>query len=155
MLYRTLRTIAVISLASLIAVSSDGQTSSKKKKKTTSSSTRSRAKKKTTARRPAAPAVPVVRFTSPRSVQALAADLGSMATRIRSGQFGIMAISLTRGDTLFAHNAGVPLLPASTMKMLTTAVALDRLGPKYQFSTDVLYDGTLDPDGTIRERDFL
>jgi D-alanyl-D-alanine carboxypeptidase/D-alanyl-D-alanine-endopeptidase (penicillin-binding protein 4) len=153
MLYRTLRTIAVVTLASLIAVSSDGQTASKKKKKTTSSS--SRAKKKKTARRPVAPAAPAVRFTAPRTVQSLAADLGSMAARVRSGQFGIMAVSLTRGDTLFAYNAGTPLLPASTMKMLTTAVALDRLGPKYQFSTDVLYDGTLDSDGTIRGNVYL
>jgi D-alanyl-D-alanine carboxypeptidase/D-alanyl-D-alanine-endopeptidase (penicillin-binding protein 4) len=46
-------------------------------------------------------------------------------------------------------------MPASTMKMLTTAVALDRLGPKYQFSTDVLYDGTLDSDGTIHGNVYL
>ena len=78
-----------------------------------------------------------------------------MAGRIRSGQFGIMAVSLTRGDTLFAYNAGAPLMPASTMKMLTTAVALERLGPKYQFSTDVLYDGTLDADGTLRGNVYL
>ena len=152
MLYRTLRTIAVISLASFIAVQSDGQATSKKKKTTSSSRAK---KKKTTARRPVAPAAPAVRFTTPRTVQALAADLGSMAGRVRSGQFGIMAVSLTRGDTLFAYNAGTPLLPASTMKMLTTAVALERLGPKYQFSTDVLYDGTLDPDGTIRGNVYL
>jgi D-alanyl-D-alanine carboxypeptidase/D-alanyl-D-alanine-endopeptidase (penicillin-binding protein 4) len=78
-----------------------------------------------------------------------------MANRIRSGQFGIMITSLTRGDTLFSRNAGTPLMPASTMKMLTTAVALDRLGPKYQFSTDVLYDGTLDSDGTIHGNVYL
>jgi D-alanyl-D-alanine carboxypeptidase/D-alanyl-D-alanine-endopeptidase (penicillin-binding protein 4) len=60
-----------------------------------------------------------------------------------------MAISLTRGDTLFTWNAGAPLLPASTMKMVTTAIAFERLGPRYQFSTDVLYDGTLSPDGTL------
>jgi D-alanyl-D-alanine carboxypeptidase/D-alanyl-D-alanine-endopeptidase (penicillin-binding protein 4) len=41
------------------------------------------------------------------------------------------------------------------MKMLTTAVALDRLGPKYQFSTDVLYDGTLAPDGTLHGNVYL
>lgn len=154
-LYRTIRSLAVIALASLIAVSSDGQTGTRKKT-TKSSASKSRAKKKSTkARRPAAPAAPVIRFTTPRSVQSLAADMGSMAARIRSGQFGIMAVSLTRGDTLFSYNAGTPLLPASTMKMLTTAVALERLGPKYQFSTDVLYDGTLDPDGTIHGNVYL
>jgi D-alanyl-D-alanine carboxypeptidase/D-alanyl-D-alanine-endopeptidase (penicillin-binding protein 4) len=41
------------------------------------------------------------------------------------------------------------------MKMLTTAVALDELGPKFQFSTDVFYDGTLGPDGTINGNVYL
>ena len=81
--------------------------------------------------------------------------MGALASRIRSGQFGLMAVSLTRGDTLFNYNAGAPLMPASTMKMLTTAVALDRLGPKWQFSTDVLSDGTIDPDGTLRGNVYL
>src|SRR5204863_644147 len=40
-------------------------------------------------------------------------------------------------------------------KMLTTAVALERLGPKYQFSTDVLYDGTIDSDGTLHGNVYL
>jgi D-alanyl-D-alanine carboxypeptidase/D-alanyl-D-alanine-endopeptidase (penicillin-binding protein 4) len=78
-----------------------------------------------------------------------------MANHIRSGQFGIMAVSLTRGDTLFERNAGTPLMPASTMKMLTSAVAFEKLGPRYQFSTDVLYDGTLGPDGTLNGNVYL
>src|SRR5881394_3129380 len=120
-LYRTLRTVAVVGLASIIAVSSDGQTTSRKKR-TTRSSTKSRARKKVSAKKPAGPPVPVVHYTAPRNVQSLAADLGALASRIRSGQFGIMVVSLTRGDTLFDFNAGTPLMPASTMKMLTTAV---------------------------------
>lgn len=148
--------MAVFLLASLIAVSSDGQTRRKTTRKTTRSATsRSRAKKRPrrVSRKP--PAIPVVHYTTPRTAESLAADLGSMSNRIRSGQFGIMVVSLTRGDTLFSRNAGTPLLPASTMKMLTTAVALDRLGPKYQFSTDVLYDGTLGSDGTINGNVYL
>jgi D-alanyl-D-alanine carboxypeptidase/D-alanyl-D-alanine-endopeptidase (penicillin-binding protein 4) len=160
MLYRRLRLMAVLVLAALAATSIDGQTSKKRKK---TSASQSRSKKKTTkkkaakktARRAVAPAAPAIRYTMPRSVESLRADMGSMAARIRSGQFGIMAVSLTRGDTLFAYNPRTPLLPASTMKMLTTAVALDRLGPTYQFSTDVLYDGTLDSDGTLRGNVYL
>lgn len=150
--------MAVFLLASLVAVSSDGQTRRKTTKKATRSATsRSRAKKKPrkVSRKRATPAIPVVHYTTPRTAESLAADLGSMSNRIRSGQFGIMVVSLTRGDTLFSRNAGTPLLPASTMKMLTTAVALDRLGPKYQFSTDVLYDGTLGSDGTINGNVYL
>jgi D-alanyl-D-alanine carboxypeptidase/D-alanyl-D-alanine-endopeptidase (penicillin-binding protein 4) len=81
--------------------------------------------------------------------------MSAIAGHVRSGQFGIMAVSLTRGDTLFQYNAGTPLMPASTMKMLTSAIAFERLGPQYQFSTDVLYDGTLGADGTINGNVYL
>ena len=160
MLYRKLRFLIVFALASLVAVSSDAQTRRRSTKKTTrSSASKARASKSRAAKKPArhaaVPAVPVVHYTSPRTAASLASDLASQAGRIRSGQFGIMVVSLTRGDTLYSQNAGVPLMPASTMKMLTTAVALDRLGPTYQFSTDVLYDGTLDADGTIHGNVYL
>ena len=42
-----------------------------------------------------------------------------------------MVVSLTRGDTLFAQNAGEMMQPASTMKLFSTAVALDRFGPEH------------------------
>jgi len=97
-----------------------------------------------------ATAAPAFRHTAPRSADALARDLAYLLqNRTRSGAWGAAVVSLTRGDTLFAHEADRQLLPASTMKLLTTAVALERLGPQYQFSTDVLRDGTVAPDGTL------
>ena len=63
--------------------------------------------------------------------------------------WGGMVVSLTRGDTLYAYNAGEEMLPASTMKLLTSAIALDRFGPNYQFSTDALRDGVVGSDGTL------
>jgi D-alanyl-D-alanine carboxypeptidase/D-alanyl-D-alanine-endopeptidase (penicillin-binding protein 4) len=97
-------------------------------------------------------AVPVVavRHTAPRSADALARDLAYMlASRTRGGEWGASVVSLTRGDTLFSHNADRQFLPASTMKLMTTAIALDRFGPHYQFSTDVLRDGPVSADGTL------
>lgn len=64
-------------------------------------------------------------------------------------------VSLTRGDTLFTANAAAPVLPASTMKLLTAAVALDRLGPNYRFSTDVLRDGDVDANGTLNGNIYI
>jgi serine-type D-Ala-D-Ala carboxypeptidase/endopeptidase (penicillin-binding protein 4) len=60
-----------------------------------------------------------------------------------------MVVSLTRGDTLFAQNVGEPMLPASTMKLFTSAIAFERFGPDYHLSTDVLRDGAVGPDGTL------
>ncbi len=101
--------------------------------------------------RPAVPVLPALHFTTPRGAEALAADLASLLrARTRTGVWGAMVVSLTRGDTLFAHEPGAALVPASTMKLFTAALALDRLGPEHTFSTDVLRDGPMDEDGVVR-----
>ena len=104
----------------------------------------------TKARRPArAPVVPLLRFTTPRGASELKADLTTMlASRTKGGTWGAMVVSLTRGDTLFAHEADGRMLPASTMKLFTSALAFERLGPQYTFSTDVLVDGKM-VDGVV------
>jgi serine-type D-Ala-D-Ala carboxypeptidase/endopeptidase (penicillin-binding protein 4) len=94
--------------------------------------------------------VPAVRYDAPRSGEALAGDLASQLTRrVRSGHWGVIVVSLTRGDTLYQVNADQPLQPASTMKLFTSALALQTFGPEYQFSTDVLRDGAVDSNGTL------
>jgi D-alanyl-D-alanine carboxypeptidase/D-alanyl-D-alanine-endopeptidase (penicillin-binding protein 4) len=60
-----------------------------------------------------------------------------------------MVVSLTRGDTLYSSNPGNLLLPASTMKLFTAALAFDTFGPEHQFTTTVLRDGSVSPDGTL------
>lgn len=73
----------------------------------------------------------------------------ALAGRTRSGQWGAVVISLTKGDTLFEQNPDGQMAPASTMKMYTSAMALDRFGPAYVFKTPVLRDGTVSPDGVL------
>jgi serine-type D-Ala-D-Ala carboxypeptidase/endopeptidase (penicillin-binding protein 4) len=97
-----------------------------------------------------ADAVPAMRYDAPRSVPALAGDLSSqLSRRVRGGRWGAIVVSLTRGDTLFEENPDLPLQPASTMKLFTSALAFDRLGPDFTFSTDVLRDGPVDAAGTV------
>jgi serine-type D-Ala-D-Ala carboxypeptidase/endopeptidase (penicillin-binding protein 4) len=95
------------------------------------------------------PAVPAVRYSVPRSSADVASTLSGLTGRTRSGTWGAMVVSLTRGDTLYAENAGEEMMPASTMKLFTSAIALERFGPNYQFSTDALRDGQVGPDGTL------
>ncbi len=156
MQHRNIRALALLLIAGIAITPLDSPSQTKKKQTSAAARKRAAAKKKPT-RRPArkAPKAPAVLATAPRTAAALAADMGYMSGRIRSGQFGIMAVSLTRGDTLYQRNAGTPLVPASTMKMLTSAAAFERLGPQYQFSTDVLYDGTLGQDGTLSGNVYL
>ena len=80
----------------------------------------------------------------------LAASLTAALQRTRnSGTWGVIVVSLSSGDTLFWHNADRQLLPASTMKLFTSALALDRFGAGGRFETLVLRTGTVRADGTL------
>jgi len=114
------------------------------------SKSRSKRTAKTTTRRTAASVVPVLRHTAPRGAEALTADLAALlGSRTRHGEWGAMVVSITRGDTLFARGADALLVPASTMKLFTAAMALDKLGPEHTFSTEVLRDGPVNAAGVL------
>jgi D-alanyl-D-alanine carboxypeptidase/D-alanyl-D-alanine-endopeptidase (penicillin-binding protein 4) len=81
--------------------------------------------------------------------------LAGLTARTRGGAWGAMVVSLTRGDTLYALNPGDEMVPASTMKLLTSAIAFERFGPTYQFSTDALRDGEVGSNGTLSGNLFI
>lgn len=54
--------------------------------------------------------------------------------------------NLGTGDPLLAWNENEPRNPASVMKLLTTLVALDLLGPTYTWKTDVYLQGEVQGD---------
>ncbi|MDX2183668.1 MAG: D-alanyl-D-alanine carboxypeptidase/D-alanyl-D-alanine-endopeptidase, partial [Gemmatimonadaceae bacterium] len=85
-------------------------------------------------------------------VAPLVATVGETVDRFapRRGTYGLLVVSLDRGDTLFARQHTAPLLPASTMKLFTAALGFDRLGPEWQFKTEIFRDGPLLADGTVR-----
>ena len=80
--------------------------------------------------------------SSARAAIALCASLG-LALRTRSGRWGVLVTSVSRGDTLFSEEPDRLLKPASTMKLMTTALALERFGAEHTFATDVFSDGAL------------
>lgn len=47
------------------------------------------------------------------------------------------------GKVLMSHNPKMSLIPASAMKLVTSAVALELLGPEYTFKTILGYTGSL------------
>jgi len=73
----------------------------------------------------------------------------ALSRHTRGGTWGAIIVSLSRGDTLFSQNADAMLQPASTLKMYTSAVALDRFGPDYRFRTPVLRDAPIESDGSV------
>src|SRR5690348_3249245 len=104
----------------------------------------------------AAPRAPVLTWSSPHGADALASDLGAALTQhTRRGQWGVIVVSLSRGDTLFESNPDAMMQPASTMKMYTSVLALDRFGPDHHFATTVLRDGQLSSDGVLQGNLYL
>jgi len=67
----------------------------------------------------------------------------------RHARWGILIVDPDRGDTLYSHDAGKLFVPASNMKLVTGAIALDVLGPDFQFATPVLAAGPVQSDGTL------
>ena len=70
------------------------------------------------------------------------------------GLWGISVRSLVTGKTIFQLNEGKLFVPASTMKLFTTAVALIRLGPDFSYITN-LYAGGPVEDGVLKGDLFL
>jgi D-alanyl-D-alanine carboxypeptidase/D-alanyl-D-alanine-endopeptidase (penicillin-binding protein 4) len=57
---------------------------------------------------------------------------------LRRGITGLYVADARTGEPLFAVNADDPLNPASNVKMISTAAALELLGPTFRYSTRVL-----------------
>ncbi len=75
-------------------------------------------------------------------------DLGSSlsgtlrAAGISPGKTGAIAVDLRTGATVYAHNSHTSLLPASTAKLPVSFTALEVLGPRFRFRTEVVATGT-------------
>lgn len=63
--------------------------------------------------------------------------------------WGLFVRDLDTGETLYAHNPDRAFLPASNQKLLTTATALNALGPTHRYETTLSFNGTAG-DSTLR-----
>jgi D-alanyl-D-alanine carboxypeptidase/D-alanyl-D-alanine-endopeptidase (penicillin-binding protein 4) len=72
-----------------------------------------------------------------------------------SAFWGIEVRSLASGRSLYARNAEKAFRPASSMKLITTAAALDAFGPDARIRTTVETEGRLDGRGRILGDVFL
>jgi D-alanyl-D-alanine carboxypeptidase/D-alanyl-D-alanine-endopeptidase (penicillin-binding protein 4) len=71
------------------------------------------------------------------------------SVRWRAAEWSVLVVSLDRGDTLFSVEADVTRVPASNLKLLTTAAALRELGPEFRFRTYLLSRAPVE-SGTLR-----
>jgi D-alanyl-D-alanine carboxypeptidase/D-alanyl-D-alanine-endopeptidase (penicillin-binding protein 4) len=89
------------------------------------------------------------------AVPLAAADLSSrldllLAAHPLSRSFvGMQVVRLSDGKLLYARNPDRLFVPASNMKLFTTALALSKLGQAYRLSTQIGADSAIDPNGVL------
>ncbi len=88
------------------------------------------------------PATATLRFA--KRVDALLAT-GPVA----KGEWGLLIADAETGETLYEQNAAKYFVPASNMKLFTTALALDKLGPQFRFRTTLESTGVITPEGEL------
>ena len=82
-------------------------------------------------------------------------DLALQDSVLQQTRTGIKIVSLKTGETLYQKNSRELFHPASNMKLLTTATALNRLGPDFRFRTLLLADTGSINDSTISGNIYL
>jgi serine-type D-Ala-D-Ala carboxypeptidase/endopeptidase (penicillin-binding protein 4) len=90
------------------------------------------------------------------AVPLAAADLSShldrlidSASALSHAFVGMHVVQLSNGRVLYARNSERLFIPASNMKLFTTALALSKLGMDYRLSTQIVAEAPLDAEGTL------
>jgi D-alanyl-D-alanine carboxypeptidase/D-alanyl-D-alanine-endopeptidase (penicillin-binding protein 4) len=128
---------AVVALTSLMVVFASGALSLHAQTKTKTEAARNGGKKPSGASKKAS-----AKFSA-RATALLGAVPAS------KGEWGLLILDAESGEMLYEQNADRYFVPASNMKLFTTALALAKLGPEYRFHT------TLETRGTISEEGML
>jgi serine-type D-Ala-D-Ala carboxypeptidase/endopeptidase (penicillin-binding protein 4) len=76
-------------------------------------------------------------------------ELISRSPSVGHALVGVQVVRLSDAQVLYARNADRLLVPASNMKLFTTALALRRLGADYQLRTQIGADRDIDATGTL------
>jgi len=64
--------------------------------------------------------------------------------QLKHASFGLYVKDMTTGAVIADYNSEMSIPSASTMKLVTTATALQVLGKGYRFKTRIMYSGVLD-----------
>ena len=100
-------------------------------------------------------AAPAFAQSQPAAVQTLAAQVESYLATLKQDEnsiglhAGIEVYDLTDKTYLYRHNEKRGYIPASNLKLFTTVAGFERLGPDYQWKTEVYVNGNISQGGVV------
>lgn len=99
----------------------------------------------------AAPQIPVIPEATGEQVEALRQRLNALFNRpeFLGATWGVHVYSASREENLYSLNKNTLLVPASNMKLYTTAAALVKLGPAFRYETSLFRTGDVDASGAV------
>ena len=88
---------------------------------------------------------------SQSSLEKLRSDLDDIFNdpSFANAYWGVMIQSLKNGEYLYSRNPHKNFIPASNMKLFTTAAALIKLGPEFRYQTKFYISGPIDGSGFL------
>ncbi len=96
------------------------------------------------------PILLLVSTINPKDNKKIVEDINVFLNKLPAGsKAAILIINPVTQDTVFKQNIFEPVIPASNIKLFTTAVALKLMGPDYLISTKLFTDDIDLTDGTI------
>lgn len=93
---------------------------------------------------------PAAADTKQQSRERLQDELNSIfdAPTWRNARWGVLVVDMTTSEVLYERDANKSFMPASNMKLYTTAAATEKLGPDYQYETKIYATGPV-TDGVL------
>ena len=83
-----------------------------------------------------------------KSLSGLAEDIAAESS-FKYGQWSVYVLDASSGEVLLDLNGEKTLAPASNLKLLTSAAALEFLGEEKRFQTSLGYQGTISREGRL------
>ncbi len=74
---------------------------------------------------------------------------------LAGAQVSISVVEVATGREVGAHQSAFACIPASTQKLITTAAAMELLGPDHRFRTQLIITGAISPAGVLEGDVYL
>lgn len=75
---------------------------------------------------------------------------------LKNASISFLVVDAKTGEIITEHNPDLSMMPASTLKLITTATALEVLGGRYTFKTKLEYSGSIDTiNGILKGNVFV